>query len=272
MPCPVSVVIPCYRCAESIGRAVESVARQTLVPEEIVLVEDCSKDEGKTLAALHRLQQRYRGTLSINVLALEQNGGPGRARNFGWEAARQPFIAFLDADDSWHPRKLEIQYQWMNAHPAVSLTAHQTVMIAPDAAIPDWTGEVIARPVVRRQFLLSNCIPTRSVMLRREDIEYRFDPAKRHSEDYLLWLRIILSGHAAFRIEAPLAFSYKADYGEAGLSADLWKMEKGELNTYREIYREGFIKLLPFAGLAVYSLLKYLRRIVLSLSRSRSSQ
>lgn len=271
MPCPVSVIIPCYRCAESIDRAVESVATQTLVPEEILLVEDCSNDGGSTLAALHRLQQRYRDTLSINVIALGQNGGPGRARNVGWDAARQPYIAFLDADDSWHPRKLEIQYQWMHAHPAISLTGHQSVKIAPDAEIPDWTGEVIARPVARRQFLLSNCIPTRSVMLRRGDVKYRFDPAKRHSEDYLLWLRIILSGHAACRIEAPLAFSYKADYGEAGLSGDLWKMEKGELNTYREIYRDGLITMVPFVGLVVYSLLKYLRRIVLSLSRTRTS-
>ncbi|MHB1099234.1 MAG: glycosyltransferase family 2 protein, partial [Burkholderiales bacterium] len=107
---PVSVIIPCYRCAETIARAVDSVLKQTLPPEEILLVEDCSGDDGNTLAVLHSLQQN---NPFIRVIPLAKNGGPAAARNAGWDAAKQPYIAFLDADDAWHPKKLEIQYSWM---------------------------------------------------------------------------------------------------------------------------------------------------------------
>ncbi|HEX7588324.1 MAG TPA: glycosyltransferase, partial [Anaerolineae bacterium] len=63
----VSVVIPCYRCAENIARAVESVVRQTLSPAEVILVDDGSGDD--TLATLRALQTRY-GLAWIKVIAL----------------------------------------------------------------------------------------------------------------------------------------------------------------------------------------------------------
>ena len=269
MVCPVSVIIPCYRCAATIDRAVGSVAGQTQLPAEIMLVEDCSADGGKTLAALEHLRERYRGILNIKIIAMEQNGGPGRARNAGWEAASQPYIAFLDADDSWNPRKLELQYGWMSEHPQVVLTGHRSEKIAPESQFPELTDEVVAHAVSRRKFLLSNSIPTRSVMLRREHISYRFDPAKRHSEDYLLWLQIVLIGNAVWQFDAPLAYSYKADYGEEGLSADLWKMEKGELDTYIRVWRERLISFPVLSALWAYSLSKYLRRMVLVFLRRR---
>ena len=56
---PVSVVIPCYSCAGTIGRAVESVVAQTALPAEVWLVEDGSPDDGRTLATLHQLQQHH---------------------------------------------------------------------------------------------------------------------------------------------------------------------------------------------------------------------
>jgi len=104
MQAPVSVIIPCYRCADTIGRAVESMIWQTLPPKEILLVEDYSQDEGKTLASLYDLQRKFQDKITIKVIPLLKNGGPGGARNTGWDEAQQPYLAFLDADDSWHPR------------------------------------------------------------------------------------------------------------------------------------------------------------------------
>ena len=65
MQAPVSVIIPCYRCTETIERALASVAQQTLLPEEVLLVEDCSDDERKTLDVLYRLQQQYLGNRQL---------------------------------------------------------------------------------------------------------------------------------------------------------------------------------------------------------------
>ncbi len=61
-------------------------------------------------------------------------------------------------------------------------------------------------------------------MLRR-DLPHRFFAGKRYSEDYLLWCEILLDGYACYLSPLPLAFMFKADYGEAGLSGNLWAME-----------------------------------------------
>jgi glycosyltransferase involved in cell wall biosynthesis len=259
---PVSVIIPCYRCVDTIQRAVDSVIGQTLLPEEILLVEDCSNDEGGTLAALQRVQQLYPQE-NIRVIPLQKNCGPGGARNAGWELAQQPYLAFLDADDSWHPKKLELQYAWMVAHPEVVMTGHHTVCLPLGAPMPAIEARLEAHPVNGRALLVSNRFPTRTVMLRRT-ISNRFDPVKRYAEDYLVWLRIVLSGGSAWLIELPLAYSYKADFGATGLTANLWKMEKGEIDTYHRIHREGLISSPMYFFLVLFSLLKFLRRLVLS--------
>src|SRR5262245_4665161 len=129
---PVSAVIPCYRCRGTIHRALDSVAAQTALPREVILVDDCSADG--TAEAIGRIASEYPDGW-VRVLTLPVNGGPGRARNAGWDAAAQPYVAFLDADDSWHRSKLEIQYGWMRANPHVVLTGHPSAR-ASDAAPP----------------------------------------------------------------------------------------------------------------------------------------
>ena len=96
----VSVVVPCFACAGTIERAVASVAAQTCRPLELILVNDASLDE--TAACLQRLHDQYPEW--VHVVHLAVNVGAGEARNAGWSVAKGKYIAFLDADDSWHPR------------------------------------------------------------------------------------------------------------------------------------------------------------------------
>jgi len=114
-------------------------------------------------------------------------------------------------------------------------------------------------------------------MLRRE-LPFRFDARFRRSDDYLLWLSIVHGGYEAWLLESDLAFSFKAAYGEAGLSRDLWAMEKSELAVYGQLASQGAISPLAHRLLALYSLLKHLKRTAkhtaasaLATSRSRSS-
>ena len=108
-------------------------------------------------------------------------------------------------------------------------------------------------------------------MLRRE-ITNRFDPAKRYAEDYLLWLEIIMDGNSAWLLELPMAYSYKADFGDDGLTGNLWKMAWGELDTYRRIYLDGAISRAYYSCIVLFSLLKYLRRLLLSVWRGKSKR
>ncbi|MDO9204845.1 glycosyltransferase family 2 protein [Methylotenera sp.] len=255
---PVSVIIPCYRCADTIQRAVDSVVAQTLPPQEIILVDDFSNDKKKTLNALNRLQHEYQG-LNIKILCLENNSGPGSARNAGWHASTQLYLAFLDADDSWHPKKLEIQYQWMAAHSNVVLSGHSSVSLTMGASMQDLPEKLVSHRVTRNDLLISNRFPTRSVMLKRE-LSFRFIPGKRYSEDYLLWLTVVCSNQDATFLKMPMAYSYKKEFGDGGLSGDLWKFQQGELDTYKRLCKNNYISFFALIFLYIFSFLKFFRR------------
>jgi len=259
---PVSVVVPCFRCASTIRRAVHSVTAQTLQPEEILLVDDASGDD--TLRILRELQREL-GEERVRVIALAVNGGAGEARNAGWDAARGEYVAFLDADDTWHPRKLEIQYAFMRARPEFGLTGHaharspqEASNIADDAKLQP-SG---FRRISRRALLMSNRFITPSVMVRRE-LPYRFEHGQRHMEDHALWLTMIFAGVSIARLDATLATIHKAPFGEAGLSAAMLRMEAAELRNYRRLHRRHMILLPTFLLLCGYSLVKFVRRLLL---------
>jgi hypothetical protein len=133
----------------------------------------------------------------------------------------------------------------------------------PGQAAAPLANEFEARPVERLRLLLSNCFSTRSVMLRR-DLPIRFHPSKRYMEDYWWLLQIVFSGREIFDLGAPLAFTFKADFGEGGLSARLWEMEKSELDNYWGLWRSGMLGIPAVVLLSFWSLLKYVRRCVVS--------
>jgi len=250
----VSVVIPCYRCAQTIERAIESVGLQTVRPAQVILVDDGSGDG--TIAKLRDIKQRCPADW-VRIIPLGQNAGPAVARNAGWDAATQPYVAFLDADDTWHPRKLEIQYGWMYGHPKVALTGH--VILQNGASWPIPSDNFRAQQIDPRRLLFSNVFPTTSVILLK-DLPIRFHPAKRHSEDYLLWLQIVTSGHLAFVLDLPLARRHTSACGEARLSRNLWAMEREELANYKRLRDGRLISRLMHSLLVPYSLAKFLRR------------
>ncbi|BAL23277.1 glycosyltransferase family 2 protein [Azoarcus sp. KH32C] len=98
----VSVVIPTYNRAHAIGACIDSVLAQTLQHFEIVVVDDASRDD--TRARVEAIADPR-----IRYVAHAQNRGGAAARNTGVRVAGGDFIAFLDSDDSWAPRKLEQQ-------------------------------------------------------------------------------------------------------------------------------------------------------------------
>ena len=247
---PVSVVIPCFCCAATIGRALDSVLRQSRPPAEIILVDDGSNDgSAPAISKLHGLSKTIR---------LERNLGPASARNAGWNAATQDYVAFLDADDAWHPRKLELQLEWMRAHPDAVMTGHAYVLGGIKSEV---TSIGRATRVTARMLFLSNRFTTPSVMLRRT-LPQRFRDGKRYSEDYLLWLEIVLSGAQAYYLDAPLAVLFKPAYGAGGLSAELWKMQAGELDTLARLRRLRLLGLTAYLAASAWSCLKFGRRLL----------
>lgn len=264
---PVSVVIPAFRAKSTIAEAIDSVARQTQLPLEVIVVDDGSQDG--TGDFVKGLALRYDRDW-LKVLELRENQGAASARNAGWSAARGEFIAFLDADDRWYPNKIEYQYGYMRAHPDVALCGHD-YRIAPDSE----SGLNLAPPALDEhirplRLLLFNPLVTPSVMVRAS-VPFRFMPGKRHTDDHLLWMEIALSGLRVVKLSAPLALISKALYGAGGLSSQMWAMEKGELHNYWHLKTTGMIGLPAAIGLMAFSLAKYVRRLLIVAFRRAAS-
>lgn len=257
----VSVVIPCYCCKNTIKRSIESVYNQTLRPAEIILVEDASNDG--TLEYLNFLAKEYSEGW-IKVVSLSVNSGPGTARNEGWNASNQRYVAFLDSDDSWHPQKIEIQFFWMEQNPDVALTGQMGAVIseALDAVKKSYNmSEVVFSEISKFRLLLSNRFSTPSVLIRR-DVQYRFTTGKRFCEDYELWCKVVCAGHVCCSVNVPLTFCYKPLYGHAGLSGELWNMESGELSVYDVLHKNGSVNMVVALFLKAWSLMRYGRRTI----------
>ena len=261
---PVSVVVPCYRCAHIIEYTVASVAAQTVRPAEVLLVEDGSGDG--TLEELHRVAGMYPPGW-VKVIAMPRNSGPSAARNSGWQHASQPWIAFLDADDSWHPQKLKLQLEALAQDPQAVLIGHDMNVQARSAPAPALNYPMLVAHVTPyRLFLFRTQFPTASVMLRR-DLPFRFDESRRLAEDFLLWAQVLLSGHRCIRINQVLASYHKPPYGASGLSADLVAMNKAVVEVRKALQKQGLLHWPLWQLAAALGVLRYLRRWVITLKR-----
>jgi glycosyltransferase involved in cell wall biosynthesis len=257
----VSVVIPAYNSEETICRALSSVFEQTLQPAEIIVVDDGSTDGTVSLV------KNFYGDLKpgfLKLVELGSNHGASYARNVGWDMASGEFLAFLDSDDSWYPRKLEIQSGCMLEHDDLTLTAHRCVCFPEGNKLPviipqKWN----VTPIASWQLMFSSCsLWTPSIIIKRE-IPYRFDSSRRFCEDRMLFLRLALNGYKIARLELPLACIYKAPYGEGGLSSHLWEMEKGELDVFYHLRQMELLSRGQEILLKSWSFLKYLRRLLI---------
>jgi glycosyltransferase involved in cell wall biosynthesis len=181
---PVSVVIPTYNAAGTVRDTIDSILAQTLPPSQIIVIDDGSRD-----ATAERIRP-----YGDRVLYRQQaNAGPSAARNHGVALCDQPLVAFLDADDIWHPRKLELQMRHMGRDPELGLLATDH-FDWPTAAFPDATqaGDGTLTPVTWERLVIKATILTSSVMVRRDILERvgEFDRSLCGPEDRDMFLRI----------------------------------------------------------------------------------
>lgn len=111
----VSVIIPAYKAAAFVSKAVDSILAQDHAPIEIIVVDDCSPDD--TAGAL----APYTSTGRVRLIRQERNQGVAAARNAGVRAATGQFIAFLDADDLWLPQHVSGALAVLHRHPELDV-------------------------------------------------------------------------------------------------------------------------------------------------------
>jgi glycosyltransferase involved in cell wall biosynthesis len=199
---PVSVVIPAYRAANTIGRAVDSALSQTKLPLEIVIVDDGSPDD--LPAALAKYGDRV-------TVVRQANQGAASARNRGIEQARGEFLAFLDADDYWEPVKLERQWEIIQSHSEVGLVAGQFYDQEPGQprmAPPTVSGGIfnqVLKVTGPDAFAVAARIWTGTVIVRRRVLgDERFVSGLEPAEDRDLWVRLV-AANPVYLLSEPLA-------------------------------------------------------------------
>ncbi len=201
----VSVVIPAYRAAATICRAIDSVLAQTCPASEILVIDDDSPED--LAAVLAPYGPRV-------TLIRQARGGAAAARNHGIERAAGDLIAFLDADDQWTPDKLERSVKVFRDRPEVGMVASQYILQSRDGQavrIAGPPGAWCDQPIQATgpQLLeYAKVTSTPTVVVRRSLLqEHRFDVTLTTAEDRDLWVRLLAAGQAYY-LPAPLCIVY----------------------------------------------------------------
>ncbi len=242
-----SVVIPAYNAASTIRRTLDSCLAQSHPAYEIIVVDDFSTDETPAILATYGDQ--------IKNIQLLHNNGASTARNKGLDAATGDYIAFLDADDVWHPKKLEIVASILSSvNIPIALLYHPYTLENINSITLPESGTLYRLPFVK--LLQGNPIATPCAIMRNNN-KYRFEPTMHHMEDYDMWLRIAHKNHVFF-INIPLTQINRPVLSTGGLRADKWKMRKGELRAFRRLGKLNPLYILLLPILYPYSLAKHL--------------
>lgn len=258
-----SIILPCYNSNNTIERALKSIAIQTFTDYELIIIDDGSTDKTKDtidiFLSITNLKFRY---------IYQNNQGAAKARHTGILNSHGKYIAFIDADDEWHYKKLELQYKYIKELNAKFFSTSYTY-----DKLPISTGAIIIKKYLFEDFLWKNRTSTPCTVLERALYEQvgGFDTSMRYSEDYNLWLKVSYLEPLYVLIEPPLVKLYKSAYGDSGLSAQLWRMEQGELYNYLILFKAKKINILTFAIVVIVSLFKYLKRIIITTFKSNTN-
>lgn len=189
----VTIITPCFNAAATLAQTIESVMAQSYTEWELLVIDDCSKDNSGEIA------KNYAGKCDkIKYFRTDTpSGSPAMPRNIGIEKARGEYIAFLDSDDVWFPDKLKKQMDFINTHGGDLIYSYYEKM--------DWEGKrnnrVVRTPAVSdfSSNLRSCHIPCLTAIVSRKAIgDIRFKPIRQ--EDYCFWLDILRKGYTAFNI------------------------------------------------------------------------
>jgi glycosyl transferase family 2 len=211
----VSVVIPTYNRARDLERCLSSVLRQTFRDFEVLVVDNHSTDDTDAVVA------RFADPRVV-LVKIHNDGIVAKSRNLGIQRARGEFVAFLDSDDWWKPRKLECSLQPLTAgadvvfHDLHLVTrARQRIFLR---NVRSWR---VTPPIGRDLLMNDNALPQSSVVMRRSLLlavgGITEEPVMVAMEDYDCWLRVAELTDKFVRLPRTLGFYWA---GGGNISSD----------------------------------------------------
>lgn len=245
----VSIVMPAYRAAGTIEDSIRSVLAQTHTEWELLVADDCSPDATREVVAAWAQRDPR-----IRLVAMPVNGGPAAARNGALAQAQGRWIAFLDSDDLWLPRKLErsLAHARTTAAPLV-FTGFRRISFD-GSRTGDYIG--VPRTLTYRQLLGNTAIATSTVLLDRAQCgEVRMK--RVFYDDFACWLEILKPGRVAHGLDEDL-MRYRVM--PASVSRNKKRSAREVWKAYRQVEHLGRLaSAWHFAGYALRALRKYRR-------------
>lgn len=227
----VSIIVPVYNAERFLEDTIKTVENQSYENWELLLVNDCSKDNSKEIAKKYLSKK-------IKWIDMDKNSGAALTRNKGIEESSGEFLCFLDADDLWDEDKLKKQIEFMrNNKCEFSFTGYE---------FADENGKSIGKKVFvpekinYKQALKNTTIWTSTVMLdmtklTKEDV---YMPNVRRGQDTATWWKILKKIDYAYGLNENLSYYRRTD---ESLSANKITALKRTWNLYRKVEKLGLI-------------------------------
>ncbi|TVP82129.1 glycosyltransferase family 2 protein [Thioalkalivibrio sp.] len=242
----VSVVTPSHNAAAALVQAVHAVVGQTLAPLEHVII-----DDGSTDGTAELLQELCREIPHLQYIH-QRRRGAGMARNLGIEAARGRYIAFLDSDDLWLPRKLQSQVSFMEEQECVFSYGDYVV----HDRDRDRFGRAFRTPrELTYEDLLRGCpIGCLTAAYNQEALGKSYMPRVARGQDWALWLALTRDGTRAMKYPGTEAVYQR---GKGSLSANKLSKSLDMYQIYRQQERIGAARAIGYlASFSINSLRK----------------
>jgi glycosyltransferase involved in cell wall biosynthesis len=230
---PISVIIPSYNHGKFISEAIESVLTQTQVPEEVLVVDDFSKDESR------KILQKF--SKHVRIISHTQNLGGAATLNTGIDNTKKEFIAVLNSDDTWNKDKLEKQFSYINSEKldvcftkARIIDSESKSMVNPPAFFNVFNlskptgGNFLNHFFYRGNFL---CHP--SMLAKRQMFSKNgfYNSGLEQLPDFAKWIDFAKGGHIGILSEELTNYRYLP-----GKNASSQKIVKNQIRTRNELY------------------------------------
>lgn len=241
----VSVIMPAYNCEDFIDDSILSVLNQTYKNVELLVVDDQSTD-----GTAEHIQQFAQQDPRVKFIQLAKNSGAAVARNTAIEQAEGRYLAFLDSDDLWEPKKLEKQIAFMEQNSyAFTCTPYDKV-----DEHGNRMGQVVpTKKAMGYEGVLKDCPGNSTIVYNAEELGKFYSPDIKRRNDFVMWLQVIKKAGTIYGMDEVLTY-YRVR--EGSLSVDKKKLLKYQWQVYRDIEKLSLVK---SSYLVVYKVLQTLK-------------
>ena len=246
----VSVIMPTFNAGKYLADSIESVLAQTYTNLELLITDDCSNDDTRSI-----LKQFAQQDKRVKVKYLRENYGPGIARNRSIERAKGRYIAFCDCDDRWMPDKLERQIAHMRKHDCALCSSSYFICDADNQL----TGVFLSPRYITLGMLKRDnkigCL-TAIYDIKRLGHKY-YMPAIRKRQDWALFLNILKDCQICYCITEPLAY-YRSH--QDSVSSKKFSLIKYNVNVYETVF--GYTRLRAYIYFLFIFLPTYCAKVI----------